>query len=126
MAEPRTEGLVNHLPDEVCVRVRAPASTSAERLYDQVRSSVNRYLQQPPTNFRDLHPPLVRDIEPRELVSSRVSEVLHPLRGPRAVPILFGSDIWHCYYGVEPAMQRVREVTNLLNLAALGQADRPN
>jgi len=119
-------GLVNHLPDEVSVRVRAPAAEYVDRLYEDVRTALNRYLQQPPTRFHDLHQSLAQDVEPRELAAAGgVAEVLQRLDGARAVPTQFANDVWHCYYRVEPAMQRVREVTNLLNLAALGQTDAP-
>jgi subtilisin family serine protease len=127
MAERRDDDLVNHLPDEVCVRVRAPGTADASRLYEQVRSAVNRYLQAPPTRVRDLPGPLVYDLEARGLTTARrPDEVLQPLGRARVQAIGIGADVWHFYYRLEPAMQRVRELTNLLNLAALGQADRPS
>jgi subtilisin family serine protease len=126
MAEsPREDELVNHLPDEICIRARATDDADPARLYDQVRTSVNRYLRQPPTSFRDLQPPLAQDIEPQQLTTAADEDVLYPLAGARGTPIPIGSGAWHCYYRVQPAMQRVREVTNLLNLAVLGQSERP-
>ncbi len=131
--------LVHHLPDELCVRVRAPHSADAAQLYEQVRGSVNRYLQSGAVtafaganfagaNLGGLDEPLALDVHPRSLVEVRDTEVLQPLQPAgraRATPVSFDPEAWHCYYRVPASMERVRELTNLLNLAALGRIEAP-
>src|SRR6476469_4514584 len=39
------DGLVNHLPDEICVDVSAPRGSDPSVLYDQVRATLNQYVR---------------------------------------------------------------------------------
>ncbi len=144
--------LVNHLPDEVCVDVSAAPGADPSALYEQVRATLNRHLHQdlPGLTSAHLHrdglsEPLARDVEPRG-VRSIQGDVLQPSArtGGRWVGLPPSStereQHWHFYYQVGPDRvsfarsalderttrgQQVRQLTNLLNLAALGVVGAP-
>jgi hypothetical protein len=117
--------LVHHLPDEVCIRVQATESAAPAELYQQVLDSINSYF--PAGQLR----PLTRQ------------GVSRGARGQRP-PWLGIEDneryVWHLYYQLGDRrigfdrrdsderlrrQERVREVTNRLNMAGRGRIDAP-
>src|SRR5262245_31631345 len=120
------DGLVNHLPDELCVDVTAPRGSEPKRLYEQVRAALNRHLQSEAQRLtvdrltRDGLSKIARDVEPsalRELDSDALEPLVRSRVGARgagarrpwvALPESGRGrrdQHWHFYYQVGP--QRV-------------------
>ena len=74
--------IVNYVPDEVCVLVRASETADTDGLYEEVRQTLNPALGHVLASSAALpDDPLARDLEPVELRArfGAGSEVLHPL-----------------------------------------------
>src|SRR5947209_18516613 len=99
MAEAEAQ-LVNHVPDELSVQVRAPASTDAAALYEQVRGALNAFVQDPPAAASAADANLAHDLRPRELIAARGTELVLPLGRHRQPWVVWPSqqDTWHFYY----------------------------
>jgi Subtilase family len=135
--------IVDHVPDEVCVLVRADDRVDPAQVYDDVRTALNGALagarQRPYAGLRgDL---VAEDLEPNALLQSfRASpEVLQRLGASQPwllVPSGPDEPNWHFYYVVGPdrvdlardderrlRMRGVRELVNLLNRPVAGLAE---